>query len=343
MSRHWSVSILRLLALTAFVGPASTRLLAQAGGHCEEGRALFVRKAFAAAQAELWQCVAAGAPSRESAWLLAQTYRELKDYREGFARLGRLPGSEASVDRIYIEGFLLFRTGKHRESIEVLGSGFRLDPRDWRLHHVFALNYVVLEIVEGALHELQVAIQLNPRNAELHYQLARLLYSQSRVAESIEASEKAISLEPDYADVYTNLGLCHEALAEDAKARLNYEKAIEINRRLRRTDEWPFLNYASYLIKQEAPGRSLSLLAEALQQNPRSGRGYYLRGKALNKLERLPEAKLDLERSIALDPRDASPYYELGVLLRRLGDAAGSKRIFENFQALSKKPAPELR
>jgi protein O-GlcNAc transferase len=305
---------------------------------------LFLRKAHAAAQGELWKCVLAGAPSRDSAWLLVQTYRELKNYADGFARLGRLPSEPSpSVDRIYLEGFLLFRTGKHRESIDVLGRGFRIDPQDWRIHHVFALNYVVLDISEGALHELQVAIQLNPQNAELYYQLARFFYSQSRVAESVEASEKAIALEPDYADVYTNLGLCYESLAEDSKARLNYEKAIEINRQLQRADEWPFINYASFLIKQEATERSLALLAEALEQNPHSGRAYYLRGKALRKLERLPEAKRELERSIALDAQDASPFYELGLVLRKLGDAAGSKRMFENFQELSSRQASKVR
>ncbi len=334
--------VFRLTALLAvfFLTLTNSPLAAQAGGPCEEGRALFQSKDYAPAQAELWKCVVAGATSRESAWLLAQTYRELKNYDDGFARLGQVPsGNTPSVDLLYIEGFLQFRTGKHRESIDVLGRAFRIDPQDWRIHHVFALNYVVLDIGEGALHELQVAIQLNPRNAELYYQLARFFYSRSRVTESVEASEKAIALEPDYADVYTNLGLCYESLGEESKARFNYEKAIEINRRLRRIDEWPFLNYASFLVKKDEIELGLSLLAIGLEQNPRSGRAYYLRGKALRKLERLPEAKRDLERSIALDPLDPVPFYELGALLRKLGDREGSKRMFENFQALSKKDA----
>ena len=314
-------------------------------GPCEMGRALFQRKSHTAAQGELWNCIVAGAPSRESAWLLAQTYRELKNYEDGFARLRRLTRAvPPTTDFFYLEGFLLFRTGKHRESIDVLGRGFRIDPQDWRIHHVFALNYIVLDIGEGALHELQTAIQLNPRNAELHYQLARFFYSQSQVAESVAASEKAIALEPDYADVYTNLGLCYESLGEEAKARSNFERAIEINRRLQRSDEWPFLNYASLLIKQEAAERGLVLLDEALRQNPRSGRAYYLRGKALRKLERLTEAKRELERSIALDPQDPSPFYELGMLLRKLGDGPGSKRMLATFQELSsKKPTSGLR
>ena len=328
-----------------FLSLAGASLPAQtAPGPCEDGRALVLRKDFASAQAELWKCVLSTAPSRESAWLLAQTYRELKNYDDGLSRLGeRASESQPPIDLLYLQGFLLFRTGKHRESIDVLGRGFRVDPQDWRIHHVFALNYVVLDIGEGALHELQVAIQLNPRNAELHYQLARFLYSQSRITESVEASERAIALEPDYADVHTNLGLCYEGLGEDTKARASYEKAIQINHRLEHKDEWPFLNYAAYLIKQEAAERSLALLAEALEHNPSSGRAYYLRGKALRKLDRLPEARQDLQHAIALDPMDASPFYELGMLLRRLGDTAGSKRMLETFQALSKKSAPVAR
>ena len=327
-------------------GLSGVSLAAQTtGGSCDVGRALFLGKSHTAAQGELWNCIAAGAPSQESAWLLAQTYRELKNYEDGLARSRRLTSApNPSADLLYLEGFLLFRTGKHRESIDVLGHGFRIDPQDWRIHHVFALNYIVLDIGEGALHELQTAIQLNPRNAELHYQLARFFYSQSRVTESVAASEKAIALEPDYADVYTNLGLCYESLGEEAKARFNFEKAIEINRRLQRSDEWPFLNYASLLIKQEAAERGLVLLDEALRQNPRSGRAYYLRGKAFRKLERLTEAKRELERSIALDPQDPSPFYELGMLLRRLGDGPGSKRMLATFQDLSsKKPTSGLR
>ncbi len=327
-------------AIAAFLGGLrSPPLAAQTSSSCEAGSALFRSKDYGAAQGELWKCVLAGAPSRDSGWLLAQTYRELKNYDDGFARLGRSRHADApAVDLLYIEGFLQFRAGKHRESIDILGRGFQIDPKDWRIHQVFALNYVVLEIAEGALQELQVAIQLNPRNAELHYQLARFFYSQNRVTESVEASEKALALEPDYADVYTNLGLCHESLGEESKALLNYEKAVEITRRLQRPDEWPFLNHASFLIKRGETERSLALLADGLARNPNSGRAYYLRGKALRKLERLAEAKRDLERSIALDPKDPTPFYELGFLLRTLGDSAGSKRMFENFQTLSKRP-----
>ena len=136
---------------------------------------------------------------------------------------------------------------------------------------------------------------------------------------------------PGYVDVYNNLGLCYEALAEEAKARENYQKAIDLARLLGKKDEWPFLNYAAFLIKQDDPQRSLELLQGALERNGGSARAYYLRGKALRRLQRADEAKQSLERSLALDANDPSPDYELAAVLRMMGDTVGAREMSAKF------------
>jgi tetratricopeptide (TPR) repeat protein len=279
----------------------------------------------------------AGTQPRDRGYELVLTYRELKNYDDGFERLRGI--SWVTVDLLYVEAFLLFRTGAHRQSIDVLGRAYNLDPGDWRLHQMFALNYVVMEIPEGAAHEFQVAAGLNPGNAELWYQLARFFYWQNRFSESLVASEKALSLSPGYPEVHNNLALCYEALAQHEKVREHYEKAIELNRRINRTDEWPLLNYATFLMKGEQIEQSLAMIDRALVLNPESGRAYYLRGKALRKLDRLEDARQALCRSIDLEPNEPGAYYELAGLLRKLGDASGSKQLFEKFESLRKKPA----
>src|SRR5204863_5092551 len=111
-------------------------------------------------------------------------------------------------------------------SIRLLGEAYRLNPSDWRVHQLFAMNYVVLDIKDGARAEFQAAIELNPRNAELHYQLARFYHSDGRITESIEESNRALALFPDYPEAYENLGLCFAALAENKRAVENFERAI---------------------------------------------------------------------------------------------------------------------
>lgn len=304
---------------------------------CVHGSELFARREWRAAQERLWDCVAAGARDKERAYELVLTYRELKNYEDGLKRLRATSG--ATVDLLYLEAFLLFRTGSHRQSVDVLGRAYRLDPGDWRVHQMFALNYVVMEIPEGAEQEFQVAVRLNPGNPELWYQLARFFYTQNRFPESLAASQKALVLSPGYADAHNNLALCYEALAQPEKVREHYETAIELNRKMGRMDEWPLLNYAAFLIKGEQIGESLVMIEHAIDLNSESARAYYLRGKALRTLDRLEEARQALARSIALEPNEPGAYYEMAGLLRRLGDASASKRMYQKFDSLRKKPA----
>jgi tetratricopeptide (TPR) repeat protein len=308
-------------------------LLLRPQGVCETGKALFDARSYAAAQEPLWACVAEGTDDREVAHRLALTYRELKNYQEGLARSARIP---ASIDRQYLQAYLLFRGGKPRDSLRLLEDAYRRDQADWRIHHLFGLNYVVLNIKEGAEASLENAIRLKPDNAELYYHLARVYYNDNRPRESITVSGHALALVPEYPEVFDNLGLCYEALAENDKAVENYRSAIELNRKLRRQDEWPLVNYAAFLIKQGQPEASLPLVAEAVRINEWSAKAHYLSGRALSKLGRYSEAKSSLRRAIELDAAEPAAYFELGMVLQREGDRAGARQNLARFESLRK-------
>lgn len=315
---------------------------AQPGGACRLGHELFAKRQFAEAQELLWQCVAAGAPTRDAAYELALTYRDLKNYASGWARakpaLGEHPNS---VDLLYIAGFLKFRMGENDASLGLLDRAFRLDSLDWRVHQAFALNYVVLKIMPGVIAELQRAIELNSNNPELYYQLARAYYSdQMRVAESIAASEKALALSPEYAEVYSNLALCYEARAENDKARQAYERAVALTAKHGSRDEWPYMNYGAFLVKQGEAEPALPLLREALSRNPANIEAHYYLGRALRKLGRSEEAKQHLEQAIRLDPNAPGSYYELGTLLYQQGDHERGKELLDRYKRLKDRERP---
>ena len=299
------------------------------------GRALFSAKAYPQAQEALWECVLAAAGDMIAAHQLALTYRELKNYDSGLERvksaLARRPGS---ADLLYVAAFLQFRMGRHRDSIELLGQAYQLNHFDWRVHQLFALNYVVLNIKDGALAEFQNTIALNPQNPELHYQLARFYYSDNRVQDSIEESGRALALFPEYPEVYENLGLCYEALGENQNAAKNFVRAIALANKLGRRDEWPLLDYAEFLMKQDDVEASVPVLQQALEVNPASAKANYYMGRAMRKLNRGAEAHRFLERSLNLDNTDPAPYFELGMLFTREGDRARARPLLERFQEL---------
>ena len=336
MQRGWKAVCAAAVAAGVYCAAA----FAADPGPCPRGEEAFAARKYSPAQEALWDCVLSGSPSPQAAHHLALTYREIRNYDAGMRRVeAALAQSGKSVDLLYLSAYLHFRMRRHDDSLRLLSEAYRMNRSDWRVHQLFALNYVVLDIKDGALAEFQAAIALNPRNAELHYQLARLYHSENRIAESIEESNQALALFPGYPEAYENLGLCYEALSDKRRGMDNFQRAIAETEKLGLRNEWPFVNYAEFLVKQDEPDAAVRALARALELNPNSAKAHYFMGRALRKLGQTTEARTFLERAIQLDAGDPGAYFELGMLLTRLGDPAAAKPLLDRFQEL-KKSAP---
>src|SRR5581483_7910505 len=249
---------------------------------CGDARQQFQARSFRAAQSLLWACweQQGSRPDPSIAYELAQTYRQLKNYRSGLDRLEATPDGRNLADRRYLQGYLRFRMGMFQESITALHEAFLYDPADWRVHQVFALNFVMLERRDAALHEFRTAIGLQPRNAELHYQLSRYLYVLNRFEEAIKEAQAALEIAPAYIDARTDLALCYEALGRDAAAEQEHRKAVDLASRASEKDEWPYINYGAWLARKGRYRESLPVLREATTIAPHSYEAWLLGGKA---------------------------------------------------------------
>lgn len=312
---------------------------------CRAGLDQYSSANYTVAQDFLWACVESHQGTATHALYLALTYRSLKNYEPGLERVNAaLQRSPQDVDYLYLAAWLRYRRNETKDSMILLSKAYRLAPKDWRLHQLFALNYISFNMLDAAKLSLLQAIALNPKNAELHYQLGRLYYTQNRFEDSIESMKSALSILPDYPEVYDSLGLTYEALRDDKQAAVSYAKAIDLNRKRGIRDEWPFIDYGAFLIARESPQESLTLLSQALNINPTSAKANYHMGRALRALERKIEAEKYLEKAIELDPSFSSAYYQLAILVRDRGDRDRFKSLISEFTALvekEKKSAPE--
>jgi tetratricopeptide (TPR) repeat protein len=322
------------IAVCFIAGLAGVALNAQElPGSCDAGLTSFRNHDVSKAQEALWDCVRSGRGANLHAEYLAQTYRELKNYESGLAAAEpELKTHPDNVDLLYLAAYLRYRRNETKDSMILVSKAYRLAPKDWRLHQLFALNYISFAMLEPAKLSLLQAIQLNSTNAELHYQLARLYFNLGSYVESIKESQQALSIFPDYPEAHHNLALSYQGSGNTELAVSSFEKAVALNTRLRRKDEAPLIDFAVYRRLLGSPEASLPLLREALEINPRSAKANYEMGELLRDLKRYEEAGKYLELAVTLDPCDPRALYSLAMVSRLLGNAGQSIAMLERFK-----------
>jgi tetratricopeptide (TPR) repeat protein len=98
--------------------------------------------------------------------------------------------------------------------------------------------------------------------------------------------------------------------------------------------EAAWLNLGAMLSDAGRFAELAALSDEAALHCPRSALVHFNRAVALDHLERLPEAAVSYEQSLALDPTLADAHYNLGRLREQLGDKRGALRHFSAYRRL---------
>jgi len=183
---------------------------------------------------------------------------------------------------------------------------------------------------------LRTAIRLDPFNASAHYFLGRLLYTDNRFDEAIEESNKAIALARGFVRAYENLGLCYEGKHDQAEAERWYRKAIDQDASSGNKTEWPMVDLATMLIRENRYAEAKPYLTQALEINPRNIQSLFQMGSLLERTGD-PKGALDQFRAaIQSDqagdqPGRASAYYRAALLCKKLGYADEATEDFKKF------------
>jgi len=268
---------------------------------------------------------------------LAELIRQRDWVRAGETVDRALEQSPDSLPALYWKSFLLFQTGRYRESAVAASRYLERNPSSGEGRKILGLAYFMLGQAAPAEVELQKASQLAASDADIRYYLGRIQFERQNLPAALESFRTAVALDAQSVKGFNQLGQTYEGLARFDEARAAYEKAIEIDRRQAKRSEWPYFNLGVLLIKEGRAGDAAGWLREALTVKPSWPEARVQFAVALGSANQLGDARLVLEELLRAEPNNAQAHYQLARLLVKLQLPEEARRHFRLF-AESKQP-----
>lgn len=230
-----------------------------------------------------------------------------------------------SSEALYMLGFVLNREDKPKESLNTYTQAARLSTPKSDDLKVVAIDYVMLNDYPDAIRWMKQAVAFDPQNEEAWYGLGRCYYTQSNFPGAEQAFLRALALDSKDLKAATNLALTIEMRNRPKEADHAYQHAIALADADPKTDEWPYLDYASFLLDQGRAADAVPLLRKAVAINPKCADCHGKLGRALAAESQYKQAVAELEQAVALSPKDPKLHYALGRAYRSAGMEAKAK------------------
>jgi len=122
----------------------------------------------------------------------------------------------------------------HQDTLDEINVMFTIadkikDVKEAAPHVQMGLLFIKNNMLEDAIAEFKLAIQLNPKAVEAYKQLGLAYLGLQNNAEAIKLLEKALKIEPRYADLHNVAGLAYLSAKQHVKALEFFQQALRIN------------------------------------------------------------------------------------------------------------------
>ena len=214
-------------------------------------------------------------------------------YEEAIADYDMAIGLERNDSETYYQrGFAKFQLEQYEEAIDDFDSAFELNPDNAaEVYYNRGLANYELERDEKAIDDFNTALDLNPDNAAAYSWRAMAKVQLGEREEAIADFNMAINLQPNYANDYYYRGVVKAQLGQATEAIVDFDEAIRHNS----NHVTAYFNRG--LMKNNLQQYKLAVpdFDEAIRLDPNYAQAYYHRAESKFRLDRLPEAKADLE------------------------------------------------
>ncbi|PYR92562.1 MAG: hypothetical protein DMF84_13775 [Acidobacteria bacterium] len=221
---------------------------------------------------------------------------------------------------------------KYDEAEEWVHRAERDHPSPGVLHFRVARLYILHRQPERAIEHLKISMQIDPNQPEVDYAYGQALVDAGRSAEAIPHLRNALR-------AGVRVDLAGYDLARALAATGNRAGALQILQTIkpenpRDADSWDALGQLA--MQLESPSLAAAFFNQAIIAAPNAAKPLQDLGLALAMMGRYPEAILNLERAVLLDPADPGGQLNLAVAYAEAGRIADARARAQ--EALRLKP-----
>jgi spermidine synthase len=193
----------------------------------------------------------------------------------------------------------------------------------------------------SALDEWQAALELDPKHFYTLVNMGKLYLTKQDAPRAASYLERAIEIDPASARAHHLRGLAYQATGDNARAALEYRKALP-DAAYTRSVQTFYLNFGAALSQIGLYEEAVEMLEEFVRYQPADFDGHYQLGAALETISgrTLDEATTrraveELKYALSIQPRHAMAHYYLAKAYRRLELYTLADAEFEAYERLS--------
>jgi spermidine synthase len=197
-----------------------------------------------------------------------------------------------------------------------------------------------------ALDQWRLALEMDEHHYYTLINLGKFYLMNQQIAEAAAYLDRAIQVQPDSARAHHLRGLAYQAWGDNARAVMEYRKALP-DRGYARSTKTFYLNFGTALASLGLYQEAAQMLEEYAELSPQDPEAHYQLGAVYEVLaEREPSdvntyrARDELRRVIQMQPQLAMAHYYLSKVYRRLGLEEEADREFQTYERLQASKNP---
>jgi tetratricopeptide (TPR) repeat protein len=266
-----------------------------------------------------------------------ETLEKLKSL--GYVGSGTIPKKNRSADpkdkialwSKYEQILQLKASGKQEEIVKLLLSLVNAEPENNFFRLALANHYRETKNLDGAVEQLQHAIQNDPSDANAYHELAVTYRAMKNYGEALRAEEAALALQPERSEFHGIRAMVRVETGQFAQAKDEFLRVIQMDPN--NAVAWNNLGNAYRELNEL--DEAAEAYRKAIELSPHYAYPENGLGTVLVRQKQTQEAIPHFEKALQLDPKFVEVYLNMAIAFHSLNEPQRAKTLYTAFLKLA--------